>query len=312
MYPSQKPYQARALESLCKLFLQFFQMLCVSHYSTFHRKHHLIRMVYFIVASALHTGLMFYTLIYGLHIQIRPNELYSESTLMFYVNFLSMAGNFVTHTIAHVEAFFTQNQEKEIFRRLNEINEVFATEFNYIADFDAIKRKHMHSTVLFYFCSSAASFGYSLFSLPTASSDAALFLVNRFLAVIIIRTRRCYAALVINMQAIVLRDLQILLKRQQLNYRPHTTNAHRASNASQKLLHLRDIYSNIWMVNGLISGCFGWSLVTFLMEFAFDLINSSYWAYINIKSYESSSKVIRKFWMYFPIYIEICFNPIPL
>lgn len=296
MYPSQKPYQAQALESLWKPFLRFFQLLCVSHYSIFHRKRHLVRMVYFIITSALHTALMLYTLLYGLYIQIKPSKQHSESTLMFYVNFLSVAGNFVTHTIAHVEAFFTKNQENEMFRRLNEINGIFARKFNYHADFVAIKRKHMQHTAFFYFCSTAASFGYSLFSLPATSGDVLLFLINRFLAVVIIRTRRCYAALFINMQTIILRDLQILLKRQQLNYRPHTTNAHATSNASEKIHYLRDVYSNIWMINELISGCFGWSLVTFLMEYSFDLINSAYWAYINIKADESNIKVIRMLW----------------
>lgn len=307
MYPSHKPYNARAFELFWKPFVRFFQMVCVSHYSIFHRKQRSIRIVYFVITSTLHTMLMFYTLLYGLHIQIRPSKQHKESTLMFYVNFLSVAGNFVTHTMAHVEAFFMQNQEIEIYQRFNEINKIFATEFNYIVDFDRIKRNHMQHTVLFYFCSAAVSFGYSLFSLPAVSRDVVLFLVNRILAVIVIRARRCYAALIINMQTINLRDLQILLKQQQQNYRPHTTNAHATSNASEKIHYLRDIYSNIWMINNLISGCIGWSFVTFLMEFSFDLINSSYWAYINIKSNVSSNKIIRKSWAYcfFLNYVEL-------
>lgn len=153
--------------------------------------------------------------------------------------------------------------------------------------------------MLFYFCSTAVSFGYSFLALPTASSDCILFLVNRFIALIVIRARRCYAALIINMQTVILRDLQILLKRQQQNYRPHTTNSMAISNASEKICLLRDIYSNVWLINNLMSGCFGWSLVTFLLEFSFDLINSSYWAYINIKSNESNNKIIRKFRRFF-------------
>lgn len=241
---------------------------------------------------------MLYTLIYGLHIQIKPSkQQHRESSLMFYMNFLSMAGNFVTHTIAHAEAFFTQNQEQEIYRRFNIINAVFAREFNYIIDLDAIKREHMQRTVLFYVCSAAVSFVYSFFSLPVAGSDLALFLINRILAVIVIRARRCYAALIVNMQTIILRDLHVLLKRQQQNYRPHPTNRRNVTSAqaNEKIQHLRGIYSHIWMINNLISDGFGWSFVTFLMEFAFDLINSSYWAYINIKSNESHNKIVRKF-----------------
>lgn len=309
MYPLQKSYNARAFELFWKPFVRVFQMVCVSHYSIFYRRHRSIRIVYFVVISILHTLLMFYTLVYGLHIQIRPNKQHKESPLMYYVNFISVAGNFITHTIAHVEPFFTQNQENEIYLRLNGINEIFATEFNYIVDFDAIKRKHIQHTVLFYFCSATVSFGYSFFSLPAVSSDVILFLINRILAVTVIRARRCYAALIINMQTIILQDLQILLKRQQQNYRPHTAaNSHVTSDASEKIHYLRDVYSNIWMINNLISDSFGWSLVTFLMEFSFDLINSSYWAYINIKSNESNNKIIRKLLfmdVIFQIYFEI-------
>lgn len=295
MYPSQKPYNVQAFESLLKPFVRFFQIVCVSNYSIFYRKKRTIRMIYFIVVSTLHTSLMFYTFLYGLHIQIKPSRQHKESPLMFYVNFLSVAGNFVTHTIAHVEPFFTQNQENEIYQRLNEINEIFATRFNYSIDLDVIKRKHMQQTAFFYFCSAIVSFGYSFFSLPAACNDVILFLINRILAVIVIRSRRSYTAILIKMQTIILQDLQILLKQQQQNYRPHTAaNASVASNACEKIHHLRDIYSNVWMINSLISGCFGWTLVTFLMEFSFDLINSSYWAYINIKSNESTNKIIRK------------------
>lgn len=307
MYPSQKPYNLRAFESFWKPFVRFFQMICVSHYSIFYRKQRLLRLVYFIVVSTSHTFLMLYTLIYGLHIQIKPNKQHKESPLMFYVNFLSVAANFVAHTIAHLEAGVSRNQENEIFQRLHAINGIFATKFNYIVDFEAIKRKHMQHTVLFYFCSAAVSFGYSFFSLPTVGSECILFLVNRILAVTIIRARRCYVALIINMQTVILQDLQILLRRQQQNYRPHTADPNAISNASENFsqIHdLREIYSNVWMINDLMSGCFGWSFVTFLLEFSFDLINSSYWTYMNIKSNESTNKIIRKFGIVIIIQIE--------
>lgn len=155
------------------------------------------------------------------------------------MNFASVAGNFVTHTIAHLEPFFTQNQENEIFKHLDEIHRIFAAEFNYNIDFDAINRNYTQYTVVFYFCSASISLGYSFFSLPAVGNDVILFLINRMLAVVVIRSRRCYAALIINAQTIILRDLQVLLKCQQQNYRPHTTNAAPKSLSSEKIHYLR-------------------------------------------------------------------------
>lgn len=292
MTPSSKPYDPKAFESFWKPFIRVFQAICVSHYSTFYRTQHIGRLVYFIVFSTLHVSLMFYTLINGLHIQVRPNSQHRESPLMFYVNFVTVTGNFVSHTIAHLEPLFTRNDEQEIYRRLNEINEIFALKFNYVTNFDVIKRKFVRKTVLFYVCAAFMSFGYSFFSLPTDVSSLLLFLLNRIFAVIIIRARRCQAAFIVNALSHILKDLQILLKRQQKNYRPHTTNS--SSHCSENIRYLRDVYSNVWLIKNLVSNCFGWSMIAFLMEFSFDLINSSYWAYINIKAYESTSKIIRK------------------
>lgn len=292
MNPSSKTYDPRAFESFWKPFIRVFQAICVSHYSTFHRKQHIGRVVYFVVFSTLHVSLMFYTLINGLHIRIRPNSQRKESPLMFYVNFVAVTGNFVSHTIAHLEPLFTRSNEQEIYRRLNEINEIFALKLNYVTNFNVIKRNFVRKTALFYVCAASISFGYSFFSLPTDISSMLLFLLNRIFAVIIIRARRCQAAFIVNSLSHILIDLQVLLKKQQKSYRPHTTNS--SSYCSENIRYLRDVYSNVWLIKNLVSNCFGWSMIAFLMEFSFDLINSSYWAYINIKVYESRSKIIRK------------------
>lgn len=287
MYSSHRPYNPSAFKLFWKPFIRVFQAICVSHYSIFYRDCHVGRFIYYIVFTTLHTALMCYALIHGLHIHIKPNGSQKESPLMYYVNFVSVTGNFVTHTIAHLEPLFTRNQEAEIYQRLNEINEIFALKLNYVIDFVAIKRKYIRRTVVFYIFSAVISFGYSFYSVPESTSGILLFLINRFFSVIIIRSRRCQVAFIINALTNSLTDLQILLKRQQKSYRA-------TSVSSDKILYLRDIYSNVWILKNLISDCFGWTLITFLMEFSFDLINSSYWAYISFKVYDSRNKIIRK------------------
>lgn len=292
MYESRKAYDPRALELFWTPFVRFFQALCVSNYSIFHAKHHIWRLTAFIILSASHLSLMSYTLINGLHIQMRPKGKYKTSSLMFYVNMVSVSGNLLTHFVAHLEPLFTKKYEQEIFRKLNEINEIFALKLDYVTDFHAIRKQFIRHTCAFFIIASAISFGYSFYSLPDDNFETVVFAVNRFIAVIIIRARRCYMAFLVNTLSNILMDLQILLKRQQQTYRPGCVDL--SSNYCERIRYLRDIYSNVWVLRNLLSSCFGWSFITFLMEFSFDLINSSYWAYVNIKIYESTNMIIRK------------------
>lgn len=293
MYPSRKMYSPQAFVSFWKPFIRIFQVFCVSHYSLFHSSEHIGRLIYYITFSSLHIALMVYTLANGLIIQMRPSNKYKESTLMFYVNSISVAGNFVTHTVAHLEPLFTRKYEEEIYRKLNDINEMFALKLNYVVNFDAIRNKFIRRTMLFFTITASISIGYSFYSLPSDGDTLKtfLFLLNRVLGAAIIRARRCQLAFLVNTLSNTLLDLQILLKRQQQNYRPNSANS--SANSSENIRYLRDIYSTVWLLKNLISNCFGWSFISFLMEFSFDLINSSYWAYINVKIYDSNNMIIR-------------------
>lgn len=293
MYRSRKAYDPRAFALFWQPFVRFFQALCVSHYSIFHSTEHLGRLIYYVTFSILHISLIFYTLVDGLHIQMRPTSKYKPSQLMFYVNFVSVSGNFITHLMAHLEPLFTRKYELEIYRKLNEINEMFAVKLNYVTDFQEIRKKYIRHTCAFFVVAAAISFGYSFFSIPYDDNlRTILFLINRILGAVIIRARRCQIAFLVNAMTNILTDLQILLKRQQQLYRPN--NGDSTLHCSENIRYLRDIYSNVWLLKNLLSNCFGWSFITFLMEFSFDLINSSYWAYINIKIYESTNMIIRK------------------
>lgn len=137
---------------------------------------------------------------------------------MNYVSFMSIGGNFVTHLIAHLEPLFTQKHEIELYRRLNEINGIFALKLNYVTDFDAIRKKFIWKTISFFVFASSLSFGYSMFFLPTDRKGMTIFLICRLLSVTVIRSRRCQIAFHVNNLTNILRDLGVLLKRQQETY----------------------------------------------------------------------------------------------
>lgn len=293
MYPSQGPYNQRAFESFWKPFVRVFQLLGISHYSLFHTTDRIGRMIYYITFSTLHIVLMFYTFWSGLHINMIPTKKYKTSPLMFYVNLASVSGTLVAHIVAHLEPLFARKHEHDIYRKLNEINEIFATKLNYVTDFKIIRKRFIWHIVMFYTFSTTISIVYSLYSMPTNAFDIILFLGNRVLSAIVNRARRCQLMFLIDSMGNILLDLQILLKRQQKSYRPNSGAS--IENSSENIRYLRDIYSSVWLLRNKISCCYGWSFIAILMEFAFDLINSSYWAYMNIKIYENTNMIIRKF-----------------
>ncbi|XP_031622568.1 putative gustatory receptor 2a [Contarinia nasturtii] len=315
MYPSSTSYNPQAFKLFWIPFVRFFQLLCVSNYSVFYSTQRVGRLIYFLTFSTLRIALLIYTLFSGLHIQMRPDGQHKYSRLMFYVNFVSLLGNILTQACAHLEPLFTRKHEEEIYRKLNEINQCFATKLNYVTNFEIIRKKYIWHTMTFFIISSGVSFSYSFYSLPGNDFDKFIFLLNRALAVIIIRVRRCQLAFHINGLNNILFDLNFLLKRQQQNYRRNVIGS--SSHSSEQIRYLRDIYSNIWIIKNLLSSCFGWTLLTFLVEFSLDLINSSYWAYINIKIYESRNMIIQivcfiisitvNFW-YFCMISERCQN----
>lgn len=65
-------------------------------------------------------------------------------------------------------------------------------------------------------------------------------------------------------------------------------------NNGESIQHLRDIYSNAWLIKNLISNCFGWSLLSLLVEFTTELINFCYWTYINSVLIKSIEQILRK------------------
>lgn len=291
MHPSKKVYCVAAFQRFWRPFVRVFQALGVSHYSIFYSNVRVYGVLNFIGISVMQISLLMYVLINGPRVHYIGNENFKESPLMNYVSFMSIGGNFLTHLIAHLEPLFTQKHEVELYRRLNEINEIFASKLNYVTDFDAIRKNFIRKTISFFVFASTLSFGYSMFFLPTDAKGMTIFLICRFLSVTVIRSRRCQIAFHVNNLTNILNDLAVLLKRQQETYRHSLSDS---DSSRENIRYLRDIYSNAWLVKNLLSNCFGWSFITFLLEFSFELINSAYWAYVNIKLYNSVGKIVRK------------------
>lgn len=283
---SKKIFQkSGAFERFWKPFVRVFQVFCVSHHSIYHSNQRIRRLVYHISFLAIHSFLMLYTL-KTIHHLASPKH--KEIPLMSYVSFISITGDFVEHVVAHIEPLFTRKEEEKIYQLFEEINVIFATKLNHVVDFNALRKKQNY-TIGFFILSTVQAFGLSFFSLPTGGLNIFFYLLCRAAAVIIIRVRRFQSSIIINLLSNILRDLQILLKQLQENYHQNPD-----SQTSENIVYLRDIYSKVWLIKNLLSSCFGWSFITFAMDYCFDLINSSYWAYITIKTYKSRMKTIRK------------------
>lgn len=289
MYSSSKIYRPRAFESFWKPFVRVFQVFCVSHHSIYYPKSRFHNSIYFILVSTLHITFIVYNL---KNIHVMSNSEYKVSSLMYYVSFLSFVGDIVEHTVCHMEPFFMKKYEIEIYRRFEEINEIFATKLNYVTDFDAVRKRQVQSTINFFILTGIVAFGLSFFSLPEDGFSIFFHLLSRAVSITIIRLRRCQMSLLINFLSNVLLDLQILLKQQQQKYIPNSDGM--STKSSENIQYLRDIYSNVWLIKNLLSSGFGWSIITVLIDFSFDLINSSYWTYITIKTYKSTKTIIRK------------------
>lgn len=266
-------------------FVVVFQVFCVSHYYIHRENHRMCRLIYHISFLALHSFLMVYTLKTTHHL---ASSTHKEIPLMSYISFISIAGDFVEHGMANLEPLFTRKHEERMYQLFEEINTIFATKLNYKVDFDAL-RKEQKKTIGFFIISAIQAFGLSFFSLPTDNFEKFVYLLCRFGAVVIIRVRRCQLSIVINLMQKVLMDLQILLKQLQQNHHQNSV-----EEMSENINQIRDIYSKLWLIKNQISSCFGWSFITFAMDYCFDFINSSYWGYITIKTYKSTLKTIRK------------------
>lgn len=285
-------------ETFWRPFTRVFQVMCVSHYSVYRSNlrdsfwKSLLFLLYFLVFASVHVTFLTLTLIKGIH-EGRDQQFmkHRESPLMFYINCLSIFGTFTTHATTHLETLLNGRRENEIHQKLKKINDIFATKLNYIIDHRARRLKCVRKTVSVFIFAWILSAGSSLVTLPISNHDKYFNQPLLIFTVAIIRCRGCHIALHLDTIADILKDLQFLLRRQQIKSHQKSDKGYKREN----IRYLREIYSNVWLIKTMMSDCFGWSLITFLVEFSIEVINSSYWFYINLNLYGSNSLNIRKY-----------------
>lgn len=292
-------------DSFWKAFTRIFQTLCVSHYFIFRKNlrnrflNSLPYLIYFIIFTFLHISMVILTTSKGFQEKNSESELqlkHKQSQLMYYVNSLSIFGSYVTHFAIHLETFFCVKQEEEIYDRLKLINDIFETKLNHVMDYRKRFFCYVKNVVGIFVFTIILAATSSIISEPDFHDDIEIHFMKpiHVIAVIIIRSRWCYIALLLYAIADILNELQILLREQQLNSFRELTEESQNNSTREKIRYFREIYSNIWFIIALMSDCFGWSLLTFLIEMTFEVINASYWFYINLHLYESTSLNIRK------------------
>lgn len=285
-------------ETFFKPFTRVFQTLCVSHYSVFRPKlqksfwRSLPFLLYFMVFASVHISYLTFNLSKGLFHS--GHERHKESPLMFYINCLSIFGTFATHATIHLETLLSGKKEREIHEKLKKINDIFALKLNHEINYTERRAKYVRKTLLLFIFAACLSAASSFIHVPIANHDKYFNQRLLILAVIVIRSRGFHIALFLNTISDTLVDLQFILKEQQIKSRQRSGSIPAINFRRDKIRAIREVYSNVWLVKTLMSDCFGWTLITFLVEFSIEVINSSYWFYINLKKYESNSFHIRK------------------
>lgn len=292
-------YSARNFEYFWKPFIRVFQILCVSHYSIYRPdlKMNTLKsfafLTYFVIFGVIHICITMFVLGHGLHIENKSNDSYKEIPLVYYVSCLSIVGNILTHLTSNFEAFIKRKKEEEILRKLVEIDEIFCSKLKHTINYKELRTKYVRQTFGIFILSTVLSIISTLIPLPIDRNYIARPVL--IYAILIVRGKGCQIALILHILCDKLLDLRILLKQQQLNCR---RNCNESMNYPvENIRYFRKIYSKIWLIKSLMSDCYGWSLITFLVQFTFDLINASYWVYINLTILESKRMSMRKYLM---------------
>lgn len=287
-------------ETFWKPFERIYQILCVSHYSIYRPDlsnsfiKRFLLFIYFIFYSSLHIALIIYATNRGLYIEVNPNVEFKRSPFMHYVNFMSTMGNVASHFTSHLEALCMAKNEKRLLQKFEEINAIFI-KLNCKMNYERIRKRYLQRTITYFTFITMMSVGSSFFSLSHTTTNKYTFLFIRFYAVTTIRSRGCYIALMLKNLAEFLENLQKSLDRHQQNCRRNWNELPETRCPMENIRHYRDIYTKLWIVKNLISDCFGWTLITFITQFTLDLINLSYWIYMNSTMIESTRITFRKY-----------------
>lgn len=291
MESSSSQYDSCRFDAFWKPFIRIFQFLCMSHFSVFRKnlnanqskKWFLI--IYYFIFDTFHIWTITYLTILGLE----PKSQIKKSPLMYYVQCMGVYCNFLTHLTSHVETLLKGKYEVAILDKFREINRMLSVKLHHEIDFNSV-RKHFFAETFLVFLLSSLLPTLAIFTSSniTGISDNVRFLhIYEFF---ILYIRGFQIAMMLNFMNYCLRQMQILLKRQQCDQQTTLY-------PLKYIRYYRDIYSNIWLIKNLISDCYGWSLISLLVQFTLILINLPYWIYVNFKVFNSSEFSIRMYAM---------------
>lgn len=294
MYPSKHPYNPNDFIVFWTPFTRFFQFLCVSHFSLFRSKpvkneklRHVANVVYFILFSLLHGVIIAHAMRNFLHGPTIGHNKYKESPSMYYVKVAGSITGPLAHMLIHIEAFRNGDNERQLYQHLNEIHRIFAMKLNYVVDYQSLCRRYQSVCTVF-----VAAMIFTCISCYHYDSEVAMerpyLLVFVIVSYLIFRSREYQMALALTALNDALVDLEVLLRRHQIEHNRTQRNA-------ANIQYLRKIYSNAWSMKCSISKCFGWTLITLIGHFTVDMIQSSYWIFINLKYYDSRNFSIREY-----------------
>lgn len=288
-------------ETFWKPFVRSFQIFCLSPYSIFRRHlHHDSQKsrrftVYFVIFTLVHVTSVFSTIYVPSSIDSGHDGMeQTGGTIMYFVNALSIFGSYVTHLIIPLENVFCGKHEDEICEKLKTIADIFATKLNFIPDYKSKRTKYLQQTVLLFVFVILFVFASAFTSLPELYHDKFFMQPTMIFGTVILRVRWCQIALFFRMIGDTLHDLQALLKQHQIQSFQWSHDRRRNEFVCQRIQYFRDIYSNIWHITTLISDCFGWSLISFLIKIELELIIGAYWFYINLQLHESMGLNLRE------------------
>lgn len=304
MNPSIDILVSNQFEAFWRPFIRGIQLCCASHYNIFrstNRKNSLesfLRLVYFLLFTTINMSLVAVATARGLQCEATRNSTYKphhkESTLMYYINSLTVLGNLVTHSAICLEALLCGNREKELMQKLKTIDVIFASKLNHQLDYTAKRTRYTRKIVSAFTLSCILCTASSFTTLPEQYHDKYFMQPILILEFVTNRIRWCYIVLILSSLADSLNDLQSLLRQHQLKSRKQSEKQPENGEIYDHIHHIREIYSNIWCAVTLLSDCFGWTFITYLLSMSLQSINSSYWLYINMSVYKSMDVNIRK------------------
>lgn len=260
------------LETFWKPHIRAYQGLCVSHYSVFRSKLSANRLkltlyqLYFLLFISSHIGLMYLDCKNVLQLEIQKRSV-KNSPLIVLVNIMSAAGNFINHATLHIEAFAQGKNEKKMYQHFEEISEILKIKLNSPINCGILRKKYCKNFILFFSGLAIVMFVVTYYSI--ADGNKYFFVASRIYVVIVICSREMYIALILNVLGEFMVHFQICLSNEENDF-------------PNRIRYYRQIYSKFGIITDLFSSCFGWSFITFLIQFTFDLINLSYWLYIDM------------------------------